>query len=275
MKNLIPAILLLLLTIPAFAQEKTDDELLQETVALSKEVKEFGKTIGIEPTETLTKSSNGRVAESRLWIWVQNKGSLSFDTMSVFVLYFKDVKEKIPLSNVGILSGNVNIYFRSENQFSTAESSITADFAAEPRWRRVEVVLHEDMHQNIKNMSWHDNEAITTVIARLAALEYFKSKNDDIGSAKISILIKNSRLFSRELLELVSSQPEHIDNEAKIMHDLAYYKYFDRVVALYEKSGNLKKLIEDIKNAPAETSVLEKYLDDLDKKYSAPQSGAF
>lgn len=57
MTNLVPVILLLLLTMPAFAQEKTDDELLRETVVLSKEVKEFGKVIGIEPTKVLSKSA--------------------------------------------------------------------------------------------------------------------------------------------------------------------------------------------------------------------------
>ena len=35
--------------------------------------------------------------------------------------------------------------------------------------------------------------------------------------------------------------------EAKISHDLAYYKYYDRIVSLYENRGELRTLIRDLK----------------------------
>lgn len=271
MKKYFTCILLILtLSFPAFTADaqKTDDDLLVETVELSKEVKKFGKTLGIEPTEALTKNTKEKPARSFVWIWIQKKGSLLFSTLTALALRFDDVKEKNPIQTIGAMHGDVSIYWRSENQFSGSAAVITIDFARAQKWRRVEVILHEDIHQNLNpGMSWQDNETITTALACLAALEYFEYQNDDIGSAEVSIRIKNSRLFSRNLLELLVNKPLPDDNEAKITHDLGYYKYFDRIAGLYEKSGNLKILIEDMKNAPGNQENLDKYFDKLEQKY--------
>ena len=57
--------------------------------------------------------------------------------------------------------------------------------------------------------------------------------------------------------------------EAKLSHDLAYYRYFDTIVGLAEKAPSLKRLIEDLKKMPrdATPAVAEKFLQDLNLRY--------
>ena len=50
---------------------------LQETVALVDEVKAFEKTLGIEPTQSLSNSSGQQSSLSMLWVWLQRVGTLA------------------------------------------------------------------------------------------------------------------------------------------------------------------------------------------------------
>ena len=41
------------------------------------EVKAFGKTLGIEPTDALRRTSQGGPSLSMLWLWMQREGTLA------------------------------------------------------------------------------------------------------------------------------------------------------------------------------------------------------
>ena len=58
--------------------------------------------------------------------------------------------------------------------------------------------------------------------------------------------------------------------EAKLSHDLAYYRYFDQIAALSEKVANLRTLIADLQDLPHDTSQdgMQAYLQRLKTKYS-------
>jgi hypothetical protein len=51
-----------------------------QTVALVAEVKEFGRTISIEPSEALRKTSLAKPTNSILWLWFQKLGTLALQT---------------------------------------------------------------------------------------------------------------------------------------------------------------------------------------------------
>jgi hypothetical protein len=59
--------------------------------------------------------------------------------------------------------------------------------------------------------------------------------------------------------------------EAKLSHDLAYYRYFDRIAALAERAPDLKTLITDLKTIPskADHSAVDDFLRQLNARYSA------
>ena len=46
-------------------------ERLEENARLVEEVKTFGKTLGIEPTEALSRTAEEQPALSMLWLWMQ------------------------------------------------------------------------------------------------------------------------------------------------------------------------------------------------------------
>ena len=52
-------------------------------------------------------------------------------------------------------------------------------------------------------------------------------------------------------------------------HDLAYYRYYDRIVSLYEKGKDLKRLVQDLKAIPEGTmgDDLENFLQELERQY--------
>ena len=59
--------------------------------------------------------------------------------------------------------------------------------------------------------------------------------------------------------------------EAKLSHDLAYFRYFDAIVTLAEKPVALKGLIAELKNLPRDSTPdsADKFLQSLGAKYSA------
>ncbi len=65
-------------------------------------------------------------------------------------------------------------------------------------------------------------------------------------------------------------QNEKMFLEAKISHDLMYYRHFDRIISLYEKVGDLKTLIAELKQAPEKDEATDHFLDELEKKYERP-----
>lgn len=300
--------LFLFSAIPAFSQEKTDDELLAETVALSKEVKEFEKTLGIESTEALTKSTKNQKAIFYFGINIQQKGRINLKTFSRLHIFFET--EKMPPHQYSLWSRLYSVYIRSVGQFSSGESVINIDFAKNTLPSKVATILHEDLHGNIWSTEAHlanTQETLVTPLGFLVALEFFKNKQDAENTQEIFRQINYFRTISRELNSLeidleklsgekiqfifcleiykgeilkkypayaerlsraVAERDECAAEEAAVSEDLMYWKYFDKIIALYEKSKNIKLLIEDMKKAPGNQDELEKYLNKLNEKYS-------
>jgi len=297
----------------AYAQTKTDDELLQETVELSKQVKEFGKTLGIEPTEALSKSSGDQKPFSLLAIHIQKRGSISLSDFERAALGFEIDSERMPIAEYYLYSTHYSIFIRQVNEFAGEKTSvITPSFAKRDLFWKVMVISHEDLHGGIHadSLSGLNNtvETLVTPLGFIAALKFFEYKNDLENIQKTKYYIEYFRALSVELNSLEKKMKELSEkvnpilfctefyekeilseylkysarlaetlkpygqceaNEAAITSDLMYWKYFDQVINLYKKSGDLKTLIEDMKVAPGKQGELEKYLDDLDQKYSA------
>jgi len=185
--------------------------MLDQAVARATAVKAFGETIGIAPSDALRVSTRAQPGASRLWVWVQKKGTLATQTPMDFVLQlgFGSEQEKVPLNSVRHWDemGGYSYYWRHSSEFESAEdaAAITVDFAAQSVRRQVEVVLHEDLHAAEPFRSWpfRINEGIVTPLADLAALAFFTSRDDRANVEATEAHIQEQRSLSRELNELV------------------------------------------------------------------------
>jgi hypothetical protein len=282
---------------------------LGETARLVQEVKAFQKTLGIEPTDALRRTIHERPALSMLWLWMQRAGTLAVRAPVDIrmAIGFSSLREQLKLEQVYRVEG-YSIYYRHGNEFADSRSVATFGFAAEGSARQVKVILHEDLHgDNNFDLPWEIEEAVVTPISSLAAVEFFKSKGDRENLQQAQESLNRERSVARELNALVSEcrgifQTENVEDakkailevmpayplyrrqfqrqtvgqhpstvlEAKLSHDLAYYGYFDRIVSLAEKAGDLRTLINDLKRLPTDTGHdrFEAYLDQLSTQYS-------
>jgi hypothetical protein len=281
---------------------------MEETLALAREVKEFAKTLGIEPSDALLQTSEAKPAASMLWIWLQKLGTIAVDTpLDVRVaIKFSSPKEQLPLDQVYRAPGYSH-YFRQGNQFGDEGSVITLDFAKETITTQVKIILHEDLHE-AKNfdLSWEVEESLITPLGMVAALEFFQRRSNVEAVNELTRLIDEERRLSRDIsdivgqaqkafqegplteirekmLELIASYPVynryfrfHLEGqdadlalEAKLSHDLAYYRYYERLVSLYESMRDLRLLVQELKKIPREADArfVGEYLDGLAKKY--------
>lgn len=283
---------------------------MRETVDLVTEVKEFGNSLGIEPTEALRQTSQGNPALSMLWLWLQRMGTLALRApvdIRMAIGFHAD-REKIPLERVYRVEG-YSVYYRQGNEFADARSVATVGFADEGIVRRVKVIFHEDLHgdQNF-DLSWEIEESIITPLGSLAAVEFFRHKGDEDDLKRALMSVEEERKFSRELNALageaerlfkaepleeakrkiltliptfstyqrefrrqIAGQNSSTALEAKLSHDLAYFKYFDAIASLSERAPNLKTFIADLKKLPRDTGHdgLESYLQELSTRYPA------
>lgn len=282
---------------------------LEENRRLIEEAKDFGKTLGIEPTEALSRTAQEQAPLSMLWLWMQRVGTLALlGPVDIrMAIGFSAAKEDLKLEQVYRVDG-YSVYYRQGNEFADSRSVATVGFAGEGIVRRVEVILHEDLHgDNNFALSWEIEESIVTPLGSLATVEFFRRRQDHqhlkqglatleeqrqfgrelnalVGEAKKLFETKPIEEANEEILALMPSFPVYYRQferqiagqhpptvlEAKLSHDLAYYRYFDQIVALSEKAGDLRTLIADFKRIPADTSQdgLEAYLQQLDMKYS-------
>jgi hypothetical protein len=304
------AFFILILSISSCTFARIDmAERLEENARLIEEVKAFGKTLGVEPTEALSRTTEERPALSMLWIWMQRVGTLALHA-SIDIrmaIGFAAVKEELKLEQVYRVDG-YSVYYRQGNEFADSRSVATVAFAGEGIVRRVKVILHEDLHGD-KNfdLPWEIEESIVTPLGSLAAVEFFKQKGDREILQRALASVQEERQYSRELnalvveaeklfktkpieeakeqiLDLIPSYPvydrqfqrqtagQHPPTvlEAKLSHDLAYYRYFDQIAALSEKVGDLQTLITDLKKLPhdAHQDELQVYLQQLQARYS-------
>ena len=284
-------------------------ERLRETAGLVEEVKAFGKTLGIEPTSTLSRTTQEGPALSMLWLWMQRAGTLALRAPVDIrmAIGFNSERERLKIEQVYRVDG-YSVYYRQGNEFADSRSVATIGFAAEPIVRRVMVILHEDLHGDANfALPWEIEEAIVTPLGSLAAVEYFRQKGEDANWKNSVASVAEQRKLSRELiafaaqaeqifatlpvddakekiLEYLADYPtyrrqferqiqgQHAPTalEAKLSHDLAYYRYFDRIADLAEIAPSLKRLIADLKNIPTETNpaATEKFLQALFANYS-------
>jgi hypothetical protein len=282
---------------------------LKENARLVAEVKAFGKTLGIEPTEALSRTIDERPPLSMLWMWMQRIGTLALDAPIDIrmAIGFAVFKEQLKLEQVYSVDG-YSVYYRQGNEFADSRSVATAGFASEDIALRVKVILHEDLHDD-KNfdLPWEVEEAIVTPLGSLAAMEFFRRTGDRVSLQRVLETVEEERQYARELnalvgeaqklfktftvekaqaqiLNLFPSYPVYQQQferqiegqhpatvlEAKLSHDLAYYRYFNEIIALADKVADLKRLIDDLKKLPRDTrqNGLEAYLQDLKNRYT-------
>jgi hypothetical protein len=286
---------------------------LEENARLVAEVKAFGKTLGIEPTEALRRTVREQPALSMLWLWMQRDGTLAFDRpvdVRMAIGFIAD-REALKVEQVYRVDG-YSVYYRQGNEFADSRSVATVGFAEEGTVRRVKVILHEDLHgdENFA-LSWEIEESIVTPLGSAAAVEFFRRKRDQQHLEQAWASLEEERELSRELNALVARAAKifktetleeaktHILGlipyypvyyrqfqrqtagqypstvlEAKLSHDLAYYRYFDQIITLWEKIGDLRVLIDELKKLPHDTSQdgMQRYLEKLKNQYSASMS---
>jgi hypothetical protein len=301
---------LLALSLSSCTLARRDDSgRLEENARLVEEVKAFGKTLGIEPTDALSRTTQERPTLSMLWLWMQRVGTLALKVPVDIrmAIGFSTAKEDLKLEQVYRVDG-YSVYYRQGNEFADSRSVATAGFAGEGIVRRVKVILHEDLHGD-KNfdLSWEVEESIVTPLGSLAAVEFFRRKGDQQYLKEALTSLEEEKQLSRELnalvaeaeklfrtstieeaetqiLDLIPSYPvyhrqfqrqiagQHPPTvlEAKLSHDLAYYRYFDQIAALSEKVADLRTLIDDFKRLPPDTSQdgMQAYLQQLKTQYS-------
>lgn len=283
---------------------------LRQTADLIEEVKAFGKTLGIEPTDALRRTSQGGPSLSMLWLWMQREGTLALSgPVDIRLAIGLNIEKEAPkLEQVYRVDG-YSVYYRQGNEFADPRSVATAEFAEEPLVRRAKVILHEDLHGDVNfALPWEIEEAIVTPLGSLAVVEFLRYKGDENNLQNALASLAEERTVSRELMAFVGEAQrifaaEKVDEakqeilnklanypnyqrqferqtrgqhsgtvlEAKLSHDLAYYRYFDAIAVLAEKAPNLRTLIEDLKKLPKDTThaVLERYLSELDSRYTA------
>ncbi len=282
---------------------------LEENARLVGEVKAFGKTLGIEPTAALSRTVQEGPALSMLWFWMQRDGTLALHAPVDIrmAIGFSVAKEDLKLEQVYQVDG-YSVYYRQGNEFADSRSVATVGFAEEGIVRRVKVILHEDLHgDNNFALPWEIEESIVTPLGSLAAVEFFRRKGDQQYLKQALATLEEERQYARELnalvteaeklfktveieeaktqiLNLIPSYPvynrqfqrqiagQHPPTvlEAKLSHDLAYYRYFDQIAALSEKVGDIRILIDDFKKLPHDTSQdgMQAYLQQLKTRYS-------
>jgi hypothetical protein len=297
-----------------FATIGTEDTVqLTHTATLIDEVKSFGKSLGIEPTPALSRTTQSSQPLSMLWLWMQRAGTLAVEApIDVrLAIGFSTEKERLKIEQVYRVDG-YSVYYRQGNEFSDSRSVATLGFAAQPLLRRVMVVLHEDLHGDANfALPWEIEESLVTPLGYLATVAFFQRQNDPSASTNAVAYLNEERQVSRELNSLIAEaipvlkslpsdaakekilqQISHYPNyqrqferqirgqhpptvlEAKLSHDLVYYRYFDRIAVLAEQAPDLKTLIHDLKSLPlnATLQITEKYLAELSFRYGAAAS---
>ena len=283
---------------------------LRETAGLIQDVKAFGRTLGIEPTDALSRTTKEGAALSILWVWLQKAGTLALNRAIDIrmAVGFSSVKEQAKIEQIYRVEG-YSIYYRQGNEFADSRSAVTPSFAAQGIVRRINVILHEDLHGDVNfALPWDIEEAVVTPLSALAAVDYFKHKGDAENLERARSALNEGRQISRELRKLVNEAEAIFQNtpvedakqkilallpsypayqsmfqrqivgqhpatvlEAKLSHDFAYFRYFDAIVTLAEKSLALNDLIAELKKLPRDATpeATDRLLGAFESRYSA------
>jgi hypothetical protein len=281
---------------------RNETELLRDASATIEEIKAFERDLGLEPTQALAQTSEQKTPTSMLWFWLQRAGTLALrGPIDVrLTLGFAKTKEEVALDQVYRVDG-YSVYYRQGNEFADSRSVATKSFAREGAVRQVSVVIHEDLHGDTNfDLPWEIEESLITPLGSIAAVEFFKRRSDSANFESAQERLDEERQLSRELSQLVVAAETILSNEsvenakqkivaivssypvyhrhfqrqmqgqhpetaieAKLSHDLAYYRHFDRIVALYETTGDLKALVQDLRKAPRDAHLVTAYLQSL------------
>ena len=209
---------------------------LRNTSDMINEVKAFGKTIGIEPTPALSRTTEDGPALSMLWLWLQRAGTLALRApLDIrLAIGFRTEKERLRIEQVYRVDG-YSVYYRQGNEFADSRSVATIGFTAEPVVRRVMVVLHEDLHGDANfSLPWEMEEAIVTPLGSLAALAYFRQKDDEPSWKNALAAVAEERKLSRELnaltaeAELIFATLPVDDAKQQILAEMSRYPTYRR-----------------------------------------------
>ena len=187
-----------------------NEQALRDTANLIQEVKAFGQTRGLEPTGALSRTTEQQPrAFDALAMAPARRDNRPPGPVDIrLAIGFSNTGGRIPLEQVYRVDG-YSVYYRQGNEFADERSVATTGFASEGAVRRVTVVLHEDLHgDNNFDLPWETEEAIVTPLGALAAVEFFRQKNDAVNLESAIAAVDLQRKFSRELNEIVAAARE-------------------------------------------------------------------
>jgi len=97
---------------------------LQQTAGLIEDVKAFGKGLGIEPTEALSRTAGNGPALSMLWLWMQRAGTLALrGPVDIrLAIGYSSENERIKIEQVYRVDG-YSVYYRPCTRICTATST--------------------------------------------------------------------------------------------------------------------------------------------------------
>ncbi|MDP9130215.1 MAG: hypothetical protein M3N35_07490, partial [Candidatus Binatota bacterium] len=172
-----------------------DTPSLRQTAGLIEEVKAFGKTLGIEPTEALRRTSQGGPSLSMLWLWMQREGTLALrGPVDIRMAIGLNVEKEAPKVEQVYRVDGYSVYHRQGSEFADPRSVVTAGFAEEALVRRAKVILHEDLHGDINfALPWEIEEAIVTPLGSLAVIEYLRHKGDETNLQNALVSLAEER----------------------------------------------------------------------------------
>ena len=244
-----------------------------------------------------------------LWLWLQKAGTLAINraTDIRMAVGLSSITERTKIEHVYRVEG-YSVYYRQGNEFADPRSAVTPSFATQGIVRRVNVILHEDLHGDLNfDLPWDIEEGVVTPLGSLAAVQYFKHHGDAENLKRAQMALNEGRQISRELLKLAKEAEKIFKNtpvedakekvlallssypayqsmfqrqiagqhpatvlEAKLSHDLAYFRYFEAIVTLAEKPLALDVLIAELKKLPRDATpeITDRFLGALESKYS-------
>jgi hypothetical protein len=108
-------------------------------------------------------------------------------------------------------------------------------------------------------------KALVARAEKIFALE----KDVEFAKEKILALLPEYPVYQKRFEHQVHGQHAPTALEAKLSHDLAYYRYFDLIAEMAQAAPSLRVLIEDLKGLPRDSSisVAEKFLGTLQSRY--------
>ncbi|MBI5123493.1 hypothetical protein HZA75_06570, partial [Candidatus Roizmanbacteria bacterium] len=166
---------------PAFSQTENNEEekLLQETLSLSKKVKDFEKTIGIQPSSVFSTTTKEKSSQS-LRLWVHNLENILEEPIMTVSIKFETSAEKIPPIKDFWIIGKINqlysYYFRIVDIYADPDLPITVEFAKKTVSKKAMLIIHEDMHLADILLG---GEEFVTPLAEIAALKFFENIGDE------------------------------------------------------------------------------------------------